>query len=432
MFRISQYIRELVNPTPLGPVRQPPGPVVIWNLIRRCNLTCKHCYSISADRDFAGELSTADVFKVMDDLKDFGVPVLILSGGEPLLRRDIFDIAVRAKALGFYVGLSSNGTLIDEKNIASIAAVNFDYVGISIDGRRDTHDQFRRRRGAFDASLRGIGLCRDRGIKVGLRFTMTQDNAEELPDMLELMEKEYIDKFYFSHLNYSGRGNKNRKDDVFLNTTRWAMELLFHAALEAETGGRRREFVTGNNDADGVFLYHWARQHFPEAAEQLRARLVQWGGNSSGVNIANIDNLGNVHPDTFWWHYSLGNVRERPFSEIWEDISDPIMAGLKQRPRAVTGRCGQCAHLDICGGNTRVRAFQLSADPWSEDPGCYLSAGEIGAHLDTAREIVHPLERATRGVTRAERKTGLISHDAIASELRHPAQAAGGRYRSSS
>jgi heme d1 biosynthesis radical SAM protein NirJ len=429
MFRISQYIRELVNPTPMGPVRQPPGPVVIWNLIRRCNLTCKHCYSISADRDFAGELDTVEVFKVMDDLKGFGVPVLILSGGEPLLRRDIFDIAERAKALGFYVGLSSNGTLIDENNIASIAAVNFDYVGISIDGMRDTHDRFRRRQGAFDESLRGIGLCRDRGIKVGLRFTMTQDNAEELPDMLELMDKESIDKFYFSHLNYSGRGNKNRKDDVFLNTTRWAMELLFGAALEAETGGRRREFVTGNNDADGVFLYHWARQHFPEAAEQLRARLVQWGGNSSGVNIANIDNLGNVHPDTFWWHYSLGNVRERPFSEIWEDMSDPIMAGLKQRPRAVTGRCGQCAHLDICGGNTRVRAFQLSGDPWSEDPGCYLSAEEIGAHPDTAREIVHPLERATRSITRAERKTGLISHDAIASELRHPAQAAGGKYR---
>ena len=126
MFRISHYLRELLQPTPLGPRREPPGPVVIWNLIRRCNLTCKHCYSISADKDFPGELGTDEVFGVMDDLKAFGVPVLILSGGEPLLRPDIFDIARRAKAMGFYVGLSSNGTLIGADNIAGIAAVGFD------------------------------------------------------------------------------------------------------------------------------------------------------------------------------------------------------------------------------------------------------------------------------------------------------------------
>jgi len=408
MFRISQYIRELVNPTPIGNARQPPGPVVIWNLIRRCNLTCKHCYSISADRDFPGELGTEDVFTVMDDLKSFGVPVLILSGGEPLLRRDIFDIAQRAKAMGFYVGLSSNGTLIDKDNIDAIASVNFDYVGISIDGLRETHDRFRRRQGAFDESMRGIRLCRDHGIKVGLRFTMTQDNAAELPEMLQLMEAESVDKFYFSHLNYSGRGNINRKDDVFLETTRWAMERLFKAALEAETHGKRREFVTGNNDADGVYLYHWAREHFPQSAEHLHAKLAQWGGNSSGVNIANIDNLGNVHPDTFWWHYNLGNVQQRPFSEIWQDTSDPIMAGLKQSPRTVTGRCGQCSHFDICGGNTRVRAFQLTGDPWSEDPACYLTDEEIGLHTHPHRRVVHPLELATTGITPGEVKSGLV------------------------
>src|SRR5689334_6341039 len=112
MFRVSRFMNELLHPTPVAPARQPPGPVVIWNLIRRCNLTCMHCYSISADVDFPGELSTADVFRVMDDLRAFGVPALILSGGEPLLRKDIFAIAERAKAMGFYTALSSNGTLI--------------------------------------------------------------------------------------------------------------------------------------------------------------------------------------------------------------------------------------------------------------------------------------------------------------------------------
>ncbi|MCB1750308.1 MAG: heme d1 biosynthesis radical SAM protein NirJ [Gammaproteobacteria bacterium] len=378
MFRISQFMHELLSPTPLGPKRSPPGPVVIWNLVRRCNLTCKHCYSISADKDFPNELSTDQVFEVMQDLKRFKVPVLILSGGEPLLRPDIFDIAHRAKAMGFYTALSTNGTLIDESNIDSIAAVGFDYLGISIDGIQQTHDRFRRMEGAFDASIQGLRLCRDRNIKVGLRFTMTRDNADELPQLLDLMDREAVDKFYFSHLNYAGRGNKNRGDDVFLQTTRWAMDLLFERALADARAGRSTEFVTGNNDADGVYLLHWATKNFPDQASRLRAKLVQWGGNSSGVNISNIDNQGYVHPDTMWWNYNLGNVKERPFSEIWQDLSDPIMAGLKAHPRSVGGRCGECRHFDICGGNTRVRAMQLTGDAWSEDPACYLTDEEIG------------------------------------------------------
>ncbi len=386
MFRISQFMQEIAQPTPLGPKRNPPGPVVIWNLIRRCNLTCKHCYSISADKDFPGELSTAEVFTVMDDLKRFRVPVLILSGGEPLLRPDIFEIAHRAKEMGFYVGLSSNGTLIDESNIERIVAVGFDYVGVSLDGIQETHDKFRRMVGAFDASMRGIRLCKARGIKVGIRFTLTQDNAHDLPGLLDLMEEESLDKFYLSHLNYAGRGNKNRKDDAFHQTTRQAMNLLFDTCWRYQQEGRQKEFVTGNNDADGAYLLFWVRRNFPQLEEHVRAKLVQWGGNSSGVNVANIDNLGNVHPDTMWWNYNLGSVRERPFSDIWMDISDPIMAGLKASPRKVGGRCGACAHFDICGGNTRVRAWQVSGDPWAEDPACYLDDEEIGIAIAAATE----------------------------------------------
>ncbi len=398
MFRLTQYMQELIEPTPIGPKRNPPGPVVIWNLIRRCNLTCKHCYSISADKDFPGELSTDEVYTVMDNLKQFGVPVLILSGGEPLLRPDIYEISGRAKAMGFYVGLSTNGTLIDERNINRIAALGYDYVGISIDGLRDTHDRFRRKAGAFDASVRAMELCHDHGIKVGMRFTLTRDNAPELPSLLALMGRLGIEKFYLSHLNYAGRGNINRRDDAVLATTRQAMDLLFEACWRQLQEGRPREYVTGNNDADGVYLLQWVREHFPEREAHLRAKLAQWGGNSSGVNIANIDNVGDVHPDTFWWHYRLGNVRERPFSEIWPDTSDPLMAGLKARPRPLKGRCGQCRYLDVCGGNTRVRAHQLSGDPWAEDPACYLDDEEIGVSGSTARLQLTPYSaRRTAG-----------------------------------
>ena len=378
MFRVSQYMKALVADAPLEPQCNPPGPVVIWNLIRRCNLACKHCYSISADTDFPGELSTEEVFTVMDDLKAYGVPVLILSGGEPLLRPDIFEISARAKAMGFYTGLSTNGTLIDEGMADRIAATGYDYVGISLDGIRATHDRFRRKPGAYEASLKALRLCRDRGVKVGVRFTITQDNAADLPRLLQLVERERFGKFYLSHLNYAGRGNRNRTHDAFLSTTRQAMDLLFETAHRWALEGADFEVVTGNNDADGVYLLHWARRHYPEQLDRLRERLRRWGGNSSGVHIANIDNLGNVHPDTFWWHYSLGNVKERPFSEIWEDTRDPILAGLKARPRRISGRCGRCAYFDVCGGNTRVRAMQLYDDPWAEDPACYLSDEEIG------------------------------------------------------
>jgi heme d1 biosynthesis radical SAM protein NirJ len=390
MFRITQYMREIAHPTPLGPKRNPPGPVVIWNLIRRCNLTCKHCYSISTDKDFPGELSTSEVYGVMDDLRGFGVPVLILSGGEPLLRPDIFDISRRAKEMGFYVGLSSNGTLIDESNIERIAAIGFDYVGVSLDGIRATHDVFRRKEGAFDASLHGVRLCREAGIKIGVRFTLTQDNAHDLPALLQLVDDEGIDKFYLSHLNYAGRGNTNRGRDAFLDTTRNAMDLLFDTCWKHIENGVEKEFVTGNNDADGVYLLHWVRRHFPEREAALRAKLAQWGGNSSGVNVANIDNLGNVHPDTFWWHHNLGNVRERAFSDIWRDTSDPLMAGLKAVPRTIKGRCGECSYFDVCGGNTRVRALQLTGDAWQEDPACYLSDEEIGLAGERERVQMKP------------------------------------------
>lgn len=395
MFRLTHYLRELIAPTPLAPARGPAGPVVIWNLIRRCNLSCKHCYSISGDIDFPGELTTAEINVVMDDLKAFRVPVLILSGGEPLMRRDIFEVSARAKSLGFYVGLSTNGTLIGDEIADRIRNMGYDYVGVSLDGVGQTHDKFRRKDGAYAAALAGLRCLRDRGVKVGVRFTMTEDNASELPLLLELVEREDFPKFYLSHLVYAGRGNKNRADDAQWETTRNAMDLLIERAWEWARAGRDIEIVTGNNDADAVYLLQWAGRTAPDQVAHLRAKLVQWGGNSSGVNVANIDNLGNVHPDTMWWHYTLGNVKERPFSQIWTDSSDPIMAGLKRRPREIGGRCGSCAHFDICGGNTRVRAMRISGDPWAEDPGCYLNDAEIGVSSANSRLTVTPF-RGTR------------------------------------
>ncbi|MBC5785635.1 heme d1 biosynthesis radical SAM protein NirJ [Ramlibacter sp. USB13] len=393
MLRISQYLREVAEaertgawpvPPPARGAGRPTRPVVIWNLTRRCNLTCKHCYALSADHHYPGELDEAQMLAVLADLKAYGVPALILSGGEPLLSPHLWPLAARARELGFHLGLSTNGTLIDAAMADRIAAHGFDYVGISLDGMRAAHDRFRRLEGAFDRSLAALRLLRERGVHIGMRYTMTAMNGEELPALLALMREEQVPKFYFSHLNYAGRGNIHRGRDARFEATRAAMDLLFETAWQAARGGEPHEFVSGNNDADGVYLHQWVRARFPRWAAPLRERLVAWGGNASGVGVANIDNLGHVHPDTMWWHHDLGSVRDRPFSAIWEDRSDPLMDGLQRKPRPLEGRCGACPQADICGGNTRVRAQQLTGNAWAEDPGCYLDDAELGLATETA------------------------------------------------
>ncbi len=397
MFRLTQYMRELVTPTPVRPRKGPltgsrmgpVKPVVIWNLTRRCNLRCRHCYTTSADVAFPGELSQAQAMAVLEDLHSFGIPGLILSGGEPLSRFDVFDLAARARQLGFrHLSLSTNGTGVAPE-IDRIADLGFDYVGISLDGIGAMNDWFRGVPGAFDAALAGVRACKARGVKVGLRFTLTEDNAAMLPAMLDLCDAEGVDKFYLSHLVYAGRGDKHRGEDAAHARTRHAMDQLIDRAWIAVAEDQPLEIVTGNNDADAVYFLRWVRKNFSAGqADHVAAHLTAWGGNSSGLGVANIDPQGRVHPDTYWSDYTVGNVKQTPFSTLWTG-PDPMLATLRQRPRPLKGRCGGCAFQAICGGNTRIRALQISGDPWAEDPACYLSHAEIGL-AEAARLTVTP------------------------------------------
>ena len=214
---------------------------------------------------------------------------------------------------------------------------------------------------------------------------MTTENAQQLGELLDLAKSEGVEKFYLSHLVYAGRGNKHRMDDTNRDVTRQGLDLLLERAWNSISIGEEFDIVTGNNDADAVYFLQWVAERFPpQAVAHVRAHLEAWGGNSSGCGVANIDTQGVVHPDTYWSGYSLDSVRNRPFSTIWEDLSDPVLAGLRQRPRPLKGRCGACAYRSICGGNTRIRALQLTGDPWEADPACYLSNNEIGLPEDAA------------------------------------------------
>lgn len=392
MFRLSEYMHQLVTPTPVrqrrgsGPVK----PVVIWNLTRRCNLRCRHCYTVSANVDFPGELTHEQAMDTLDDLGHFDIPALILSGGEPLDRFDFFDIAKAARPKVRMLALSTNGTKIHGENADRVAEIGFDYVGISIDGIGKTNDWFRGVDGAFDEALRGVRECKKRGIKVGLRFTLTRDNAGQLSDLLQLCDDEGVDKFYLSHLVYAGRGDKNRGEDAVHDHTRAALDQLIDRAWVAAAEDMPLDIVTGNNDADAVYLMRWAERHFDDARlANLRDHLEAWGGNSSGLGVANIDTLGRVHPDTYWSDYTIGNVKTQAFSDLWTG-DDPMLAQLRRRPRPLKGRCGACAFKSVCGGNTRIRALQLTGDPWAEDPACYLSNDEIGVETQTERLTVTP------------------------------------------
>ncbi len=384
MFRISDYIKLIKEDPEAGKKtisqrvgRGGCGPVVIWNLIRKCNLACKHCYTNSGFKDYADELSTEQAYATMDELKKAKVPVIIFSGGEPLLRDDIYDLSRKSKEMGFYTALSTNGTLINEENIEKIAAINYNYVGISLDGLWDVHDKFRGKKGAFQESLNAIRLCKKHGIKVGIRFCLTQYTASDFDNLLRFVEEENIDKFYMSHLNYSGRGKVLSAMDAHHQMSRNTVEKLFEYALENYEAGRNREVVTGNNDADGVYFLQWVARKFPEAYDRVKTKLETWGGNSTGIGVANIDNKGNVNPDSFWWNHAIGNVKDNPFSEIWNKSDDPLMVSFKAENRDLKGRCSTCSHLEICNGNSRVRAFQETGDALGEDPGCYLSLDEI-------------------------------------------------------
>ena len=360
-----------------APGARPPA-VVVWNTTRQCNLRCRHCYAAAAATAAPDELTTAEGRALIEDLARSGVASLVLSGGEPLLRRDLVGLARHAAAAGLHVALSTGGTLLDAPTARALAAAGVEYVGVSIDGIGRRHDRVRGVAGGFDGALAGLRHARDAGLRTGLRFTLTRTTRPDLEPVLDLMEAERVDRGYVSHLVYVGRARRLSGEALSRRETRAAVEAVFD---RAEAWRRRRldaELVTGNSDADGVALWLRLRGRDAAAAERVRRCLAARGGNATGVAIASVDRRGDVHPDQFWPHASLGSVREQSFGEIWGDPREPLLAALRDRRRHLRGRCAGCAHVALCGGGSRVRAEALLGDPWAADPGCHLTDAEIG------------------------------------------------------
>jgi radical SAM protein with 4Fe4S-binding SPASM domain len=355
-----------------------PRPVVVWNCTRICNLNCIHCYASANKQSSPEQLSTEAGKTFIRDLADFGVPVVLFSGGEPLMRRDLFELAAFAKESGLRVALSTNGTLITPETAKTLKDIGFAEVGISLDGIGINNDYFRGKEGAFQAALNGIRNSILQGLRVSLRLTITRFNYKEIPGILDLVEKEGIDRVCFYHLAYSGRGENLRDNDIDHAQTRATVDLIVERTRDMYRRGLLKEILTVGNHADGVYLYIKARESDAERDDKILELLKINGGNNSGIRIGAVDNLGNVHPDQFWWHHSLGNVSQRKFGDIWMDTSEPLLKGLKNRQALLKGRCSRCRYIDLCNGNLRVRAEAVFKDVWAEDPACYLTEEEIG------------------------------------------------------
>jgi radical SAM protein with 4Fe4S-binding SPASM domain len=353
-------------------------PVIAWNVTRRCNLHCAHCYTDSFDRHYEGELKTEEAKGVIDDLAAFGVPVILFSGGEPLLRPDLPELVERAQARGIRSVISTNGTLLIHAVARELKDLGVSYVGVSIDGPQPVHDRFRGMAGAFHEAIQGIRNCREVGLRVGLRVTLTQFSYANLTDIFDIVEAEDIPRVCFYHLAYAGRGDRIVKYDLSHDETRAAVDLIFERSLDFARRGNTKDVLTVDNHTDAVYLYQTVRQREPQRADEVLQMLRWQGGNQSGIAVGNIDPLGNVHADQFTGSHTFGNVRERPFSEIWSDESDPVLAAFRDRRGRVKGRCARCAYFDICNGNLRARAESFYGDLWAEDPACYLTDAELG------------------------------------------------------
>lgn len=365
-------------PSHLLQFSQDKKPVVVWNITRQCNLKCRHCYAQAKGKRPRGELTTREGKTLLDDLSAFGAPVILFSGGEPVLRPDLPELAQYAVAKGMRAVISTNGTLITKALAKTLKDIGLSYVGISLDGLETVNDRFRGVPGAFAQALTGIRNCREAGIKVGLRFTINRLNKDQVSPIFDLLKNEDIPRVCFYHLVYAGRGSRMIKQDLDHSQTRQIVDLIIDRTKELFDDGQEKEVLTVDNHADGPYLYMRLLKEGSLRAPEVLELLKMNEGNSSGRGIGCVSWDGEVHADQFWRHLSFGNVRDKSFSEIWEDTSHPLMARLKDKKKYVTGRCAGCRWLDICGGNFRVRAEAINGDLWAPDPACYLTDEEIG------------------------------------------------------
>ncbi len=353
-------------------------PIAVYNCTTRCNLKCLHCYSSSGASKSASELSTSQAKELISQLADYRCPVVLFSGGEPLLREDIFELIAHAGKVGIKAVISTNGTLIDKTQAAKLAGAGISYVGISIDGPEPFHDKFRASKGSFQATMQGFANCRKAGIRMGLRFTITKHNAGQIEAVFDIAETAAIRRICFYHLIRMGRA-KDMEDAVLSQQqTRLVVNTIIDKTDQFVNDDLVDEVLTVGNHADGPYLVTRMKRENSPLAPQAVNLLLANGGNRIGQNISSINWDGEVYADQFWRNYPLGNVTEKTFADIWDNSSDPVLHKLRNKSEYRDRRCAKCKWFDLCKGNFRFLGSDSSIESWQNEPACYLTDEEIG------------------------------------------------------
>jgi radical SAM protein with 4Fe4S-binding SPASM domain len=366
------------------------GPVVAYNCTKRCNLRCLHCYSSSGADCGRNELTTAEAKRLLSQLAEANCPVVLFSGGEPLLRDDLPELLAEARRLGLRTVISSNGTLIDLKTAGKLAGAGVSYIGISIDGGEEFHDKFRQAKGCFIAALAGIENCKKAGIRTGLRFTITKANAGQVAAAFDIAALANVRRICFYHLIRTGRAKGLDEQLLSPEQTRDILDVIIEKTDDLAGKGLIDEVLTVGNHADGPYLLLRMQKEKKQARfRQARKLLLARGGNKVGEKIGCIGWDGSVYPDQFWRNYTLGNIRDRTFKQIWEDSTEPVMSRLRDKTHFADKRCLKCRWFDLCKGNYRFLGAQSGDEFWLNEPACYLAEEEIKYdNLNPKHEII--------------------------------------------
>jgi heme b synthase len=335
--------------------------MIAWEVTRRCNLSCIHCRA-SADRGpYPGEFSTKRCLSLIDDIVKFSNPVIILTGGEPMMREDIFEIAGYGTNKGLRMVMAPNGTLIDEENAQRIVDSGIKRISISIDGAdRESHDRFRKVEGAFEGALRGIEYAKRVGLEFQINTTVTSTNLKELPDILDLAIKIGAVAHHIFLIVPTGRAKELKKDNIPIQDYERALHWFYE---------KRDQVPIHLKATCAPHYYRILRQRARQEGKKITFKThgldALSRGCLGGVSFCFISHIGQIQPCGFL-ELNCGDLNDTGIEDIWNNSK--IFQSLRYFD-GYNGKCGICEYRTVCGG-CRARAYESTGDYLGEEPYC--------------------------------------------------------------
>ncbi|NLI82445.1 MAG: heme b synthase [Deltaproteobacteria bacterium] len=335
--------------------------LVAWEVTRTCNLACIHCRAAALDRPYPGELATEECFKLLDDIASVGKPIIILTGGEPLLRPDIFEIAAYGNGKGFRMTMAVNGTLLTSEKAERMIDAGIQRISISIDGAGvESHDAFRRMPGAYEGALHGIRNARQAGLDFQINTTITQQNLHELPAIQELAVSLGAVAHHIFLLVPMGRGKEISEQAIsaqqYEKTLHWFYEQKDKVPLQLKATCAPHYYR---------ILRQRAREEGKEVTMHTFGLDAMTRGCLGGTGFVFVSHVGQVQPCGYL-EINCGNVRETHFKEIWENSQ--VFKNLRDSKK-YEGKCGRCEYIRVCGG-CRARAYESTGNYLAPEPLC--------------------------------------------------------------